>query len=199
MFSSGYTVTKKKKTDVHQMLVPIAIILILSSIFIPLFFLAPIQFLLYKPSGEWFFEPPKNAYYSFIGSILLVATMLIVTAIAIHKEKMTKGMKGFIALGYFLSIVIFVLSINQYHYANQSGIFINRFLSFEEEIYSWGDITSAEEQAIVKNGIMSSGSLTLTFANEKTYTFLLNENVRKAKVAMYYELEKQGVEVKRIQ
>jgi hypothetical protein len=196
MFSGGYTVTKKKKTDVSQMLVPIAIILILGSIFIALFFLAPIQFLLYKPQGEWFFEPPKSAYYSFIGSILLVATMLIVTAIAIYKEKLTKGLKRFIAIGYFLSFMIFILSINQYHYANQSGIIINRFLSFEEEKYTWEDITFAEEQTIVKNGIMSSGRLILTFANEETYTFLLNENVRKAKISMYYELEKQGIEVK---
>lgn len=199
MISSGYTVTKKKKTDYTQMLVPIAIILILGSIFIALFFLAPIQFLLYKPSGEWFFEPPKNAYYAFIGGILLVAAMLIGTAIVIYKDKMTKGMKGFITVGYLLSVLIFVLSLNQYHYANQSGIVINRFLSFEDEKYTWADITYAEEQAIVKNGIMSSGTLTLTFANDKSYTFLLNENVRKVKIAMYYELEKQGIEVKRTQ
>lgn len=197
MISGGYTVTKKKKTDASQMLVPIAIILILGSIFIALFFLAPIQFLLYKPSGEWFFEPPKRAYYSFIGSILLVAALLIITAIAIYKEKMTKGMKGFIAFGYVLSVVIFVLSINQYHYANQSGIVINRFFSFKEEIYTWKDVTSAEEQAVMKNGNMSSGSLTLTFSNDQRYTFMLNENVRKAKIAMYYELDKQGIEVKR--
>ncbi len=46
---------------------------------------------------------------------------------------------------------------------------------------------------------MSSGTLTLTFSNDKSYTLLLNENVRKAKMAMYYELEKQGIEVKRTQ
>ena len=199
MISSGYTVTKKKKTDFTQMLVPIAIILILGSIFIALFFLAPIQFLLYKPSGEWFFEPPKNAYYAFIGGILLVAAMLIGTAIAIYKDKMTKGIKSWISLGYIVSMLIFVLSLNQYHYANETGIVINRFLSFEDEKYIWEDIISAEEQAIVKNGIMSSGTLILTFSNDKRYTLLLNENVRKAKIAMYYELEKQGIEVKRTQ
>ncbi|WP_066047703.1 hypothetical protein [Robertmurraya korlensis] len=199
MISSGYTVTKKKKTDFTQMLVPVAIILILGSIFIALFFLAPIQFLLYQPNGEWFFEPPKMAYYAFIAAILLVATMLIVTAIAIYKDKMTRGIKGFITLGYVLSVMIFLLSLNQYHSANQSGIVINRFFSFQDEKYIWEDITSAEEQSIVKNGIMSSGKLTLTFSNNKSYSFLLNENVRKAKLAIYYELEKQGIEVKRTQ
>jgi hypothetical protein len=43
------------------------------------------------------------------------------------------------------------------------------------------------------------GGLHFTFANEETYTFLLNENVRKAKIAMYFELEKQGIEVKGLQ
>lgn len=197
MISGSYTVTKKKKTEISQMLVPTAIILILGSVFIALFLLAPMQSLLYDPKGDWFFEPPKTAYYAFIGAILIVALLLITTAVFLYKESLTILVKMILTIGYVLSFIVLLLSINQYHYVSQSGIVINRFLSINEEEYTWNDIKSAEEVFHSKNGIMSSGEIKFTFSNGKSYSFLLNENVRKAKIAMYFELEKSGIEVKR--
>ncbi|MFE8700749.1 hypothetical protein ACFYKX_08995 [Cytobacillus sp. FJAT-54145] len=198
MYSGGYTITKKKKTDWNQMLIPSAIILILGSVFIALFLLVPVQEILYKPEGYWVFEPPKVAYGAFIASLLLIAALLIIYAILISKEKNGKLTKVIMSLAFAAAIAIGILSFGQYHYVDKEGIHFNPLFGFQERHYAWSDIEGVKERFKVKRGVMTSGQMEFTFKDGEEYTILINENVRKAKIAMLFELKKQDIVVERI-
>lgn len=196
MISGGYTITKKKKTDFVQKLVPTAIILILSSVFLPIFFLGPIQELIYSPKGYWLYEPPKTAYITFIIGVLLIAVTLIMYAWLNSKEISRKALNSVCGMVIVTAIGLILLTFNQYHYVDKSGFHINPLLGFKEVHYSFDDIVEARQTVKVKNGVMSGDELILTFKDGEKYSLLLNQNVRDARVAIFYELEKErGISV----
>ncbi|MDZ5473185.1 hypothetical protein SM124_15815 [Bacillus sp. 31A1R] len=196
MISNGYTVTKKKKTDFIQKLVPTAIILILSSVFLPIFFLGPIQGLIYQPKGYWLYEPPKSAYVTFIICVLVIAFLLILFAFLASKGAINRITKSLIVISTVASIAVIILCFNNYHYVDKEGIHINPLFGFEEKSYSWDEVTEARQTVKVKMGIMSGDELILSFNDGNKYALLLNSNVIKARVAMYFELEEErGIKI----
>ncbi|MGM0975330.1 MAG: hypothetical protein ACQEW2_10125 [Bacillota bacterium] len=59
----------------------------------------------------------------------------------------------------------------------------------------WSEIQQARQTVINKMGVMSDDELIFTFSDGTVYSFQLNNNIRKARIATYYELEEQGVEL----
>ncbi|MFE8702161.1 hypothetical protein ACFYKX_16300 [Cytobacillus sp. FJAT-54145] len=197
MISQGYTVSKKTKTDWHQMLIPAAFILILGSTFISLFFIVPVQSVLYHPEGDWFFEPPKIVYYTSIASQVLIGIIMIIYALLLGKGKNSSLIKMIVSLSILVSFIVGLLCFDYYHYATKEGIHVNPLFSLDEKLYAWNDIEHVKETFRVKNGVMSSGTLIFTFKGGEQYTLMLNNNVLKAKRAMIFEVENRGIEIER--
>ncbi|KON87303.1 hypothetical protein AF332_11030 [Sporosarcina globispora] len=195
MNTSGYTITKKQKTDINQILVTTAIILILSAIFIPVFLLSPFQAQFYKPEGTWIFEAPKSAYLTF--SIALAAIgIFIIAGVWLHSaEKLGAIGKALVGAGFLFSLATAILSFDYYHYIDKKGVHFNTLFSLQEKHYEWSEIKQARQSVINKMGIMSDDELIFTFQDGTTYAYPLNDNIRKARIATYYELEEHGVEL----
>ncbi|PWW30278.1 hypothetical protein DFO73_103160 [Cytobacillus oceanisediminis] len=195
MNTSGYTITKKQKTDINQILVTTAIILILSAIFVPIFLLTPFQTYMYRPAGTWVFEAPKSAYLTFSFALVAIAIFMIAGVWLHSAEKFGKLGKTIIGIGLFSSLATLILSFDYYHYIDETGVHYNQLFSLEERHYEWSEIKQARQTVKNEMGIMSDDKLIFTFKDGTTYSYLLNDNIRKARNATYFELEEHGVEL----
>lgn len=196
---SGYTITKNKKTDINQILLSIAFVLILSAIFVPLFFLIPIQGILFMPKGYWVFEPSLSAYITFISGILAISVLLIIKVWLAYRGDNGKKSRILITTGIVVALVFILLSFNRYHYIDKNGIHINPLLSVQEIHYSWDDVEAVTQTVKVSGGVMRHDKLIFTFENGDEYAMLLNENARRGLSAMLFELRKRGIEMDRPQ
>jgi hypothetical protein len=193
--STGYTITKKRKTEMSQIFVSCAIILILSSCLVPIFILIPLQEILFSPSGEWFFEPLRSAYVFFIAGLLLLAAVCIAAAVLLSSQKMTAGSKGVLAVSAVIGVMFILLSTDGYHYADQNGITVDPIFSLKEKTHAWDEVAAAEQTAKLSGGIATDDKFIVTFKDGKKYSMVLNNNVVKARVAMQYVLKEKGIEV----
>ncbi|GLB57917.1 hypothetical protein [Cytobacillus sp. NCCP-133] len=195
MNTTGYTISKKQKTDISQILVTTAIILILSAIFIPIFLLSPFQAQFYKPEGTWVFEAPKAAYLTFSIALAAVAVFMI-TGVWLHSAgKFGMFAKVIIGAGFLSSLATVILSFDYYHYIDKNGVYFNLLFSLEEKHYEWSEIKQARQTVKNEMGIMSDDKLIFTIKDGTSYAYLLNVNVRRARIATYFELEENGVEL----
>lgn len=195
MLSSGYTVTKKRKMEKGEILVSAAFILILSSFFIGLFFLGSIQEALYEPTGYWFFEPIRWAYYTFMGSIIMIGVFLLILAWLFAKGKNGKLSKLVVPTGITLSIIVMILCVDCYNYANKEGITLNRFWGLGETSYAWDDVETITQKVKINVGVMTDDSLIFKFKDGTSHRLILNNEVIKSRVAILFEMEKRGIEI----
>ncbi|UII54562.1 hypothetical protein LS684_12885 [Cytobacillus spongiae] len=195
MISNGYTITKKAKTDFNHILITSGIVLILSSIFIPLFLLVPIQQLLFHPEGYWLYEPTRTAYIVFISSLSGLSIMCFVSAWLSNRGGSPLLIKSLMGFSLLVSLTFILLSVNQYHYVDQKGIHINPLFSFEEKHYSWSDVKDAKQTQSTKMGVSKDKNIHFEFQNGDEYNMVLNSNVLKARVAIIYELRENGIDI----
>ncbi|HYK73933.1 MAG TPA: hypothetical protein VEV44_12555 [Pseudoneobacillus sp.] len=191
---NGYTVTKKKRTDFNHVLLSFAFILIFSAILSPLFIVLPLQEIIYKPTGYWFFGPPRLAFGVFIGGILLLSFVLLGKVWLVSSEKYTKKMKNAFYISVLLSIFMMYLGIDTYRYVDGDAIHVNSLFSFSEKKYNWTDIETATETVNRTKVIFD-----FTFKNGDKYHILLNEFERKSWSLINFEIEEAGVKLKRHQ
>ncbi|MGA5691368.1 hypothetical protein [Cytobacillus pseudoceanisediminis] len=195
MNTSGYTISKKQRTDIKPILVTIAIIMILSAIFIPIFLLTPFQEQFYKPEGTWVFEAPKSAYITF-STALAAAAVFIIAGVWLHSaDKLGKLGKIIIGCGFLFSLATVILSFDYYHYIDKNGVHFNTLFSLQEKHYHWSDIKQARQTVKNEMGVMSDDKLIFTFKDGTNYEYLMNDNIRKARSETNFELEEHGVEL----
>ncbi|WP_026581138.1 hypothetical protein [Bacillus sp. J33] len=195
MNTSGYTITKKQKTDIKQILVTTAIILILSAIFIPIFLLPLFQAQFCRPAGTWVFEAPKAAYVTFSAALAAVAVFMVAGVWFHSAEKFGKLGKIIVGAGCLVSFATVILSFDYYHYIDKSGVHFDPLFSLKEKHYEWSEIKKARQTVKNDKGIISDDKLIFTFSDGTSYAYLFNDNVRKARMATYFELEEHGVEL----
>lgn len=195
MNTSGYTISKKQRTDIKPILITIAIIMILSAIFIPIFLLTPFQEQFYKPEGTWVFEAPKSAYITF-STALATAAVFIIAGVWLHSaDKFGKLGKIIIGCGFLFSLATVILSFDYYHYIDKNGVHFNTLFSLQEKHYHWSDIKQARQTVKNEMGVMSDDKLIFTFKDGTNYEYLMNDNIRKARSETNFELEEHGVEL----
>lgn len=195
MNTSGYTISKKQRTDIKQILVTTSFIMLLSAIFIPIFLLTPFQEQFYKPEGTWVFEAPKSAYITFSVALAASAVFIIAGVWLNSADKFGKLGKIIIGCGFLFSLATVLLSFDYYHYIDKNGVHFNTLFSLQEKHYNWSDIKQARQTVKNEMGIMSDDKLIFTFKDGTTYEYLINDNIRKARSDTYYELEEHGVKV----
>lgn len=189
----GYTITKKQRTDFNHILFSTGLILIFSAIFSPLFILIPLQDLLFKPSGHWFFAPPLMAHTVFILSLLSISIAIFFKLWLDSIEKFNGKRKLAVLSFVVISIVFMLLAINQYRYVDGNGIHVNSLFSLTEKHYQWSDIEKVDQ-------LVDGGKVTFAFVfkNGEEYSMLLNEDERKSWKNILFEIEEQGIESKYI-
>lgn len=191
----GYTVTtKKKRTDFNHVLLSIAFILIFSSILSPFFIVLPIQELLFKPDGFWFFGPPRMAFGIFIGAILFLAFVILIKVWLASNDKYNSKIKKAYYVAILFSFLIMFLALNQYRYVDGEAIHVNPLFSLSEKKYKWEDVEKAT-QTINKSKV----SFDFTFKNGDQYSILFNEYERKSWSLVLFKLEEAGVKVETVQ
>ncbi|WP_442594400.1 hypothetical protein [Neobacillus sp. D3-1R] len=191
---SGYTVTKKKRTDFNHILVSIAFILLFASILSPFFIVLPLQEIFYKPEGYWFFGPPRSAFVIFIGAMVFLAVSLLIKVWLASRDTYNSKMKIAFYVAILVSFLTMYLALNDYRYLDGDSINVNPFFSISEEKYYWEDVASAKEN-VKKNKV----TFDFTFKNGDTYTLLFNEHERKSWSLVIFELQEAGADLQRVQ
>ncbi|RSD28835.1 hypothetical protein [Mesobacillus subterraneus] len=144
----GRLTINTEKTS-HIILVS-AIILLISSLFMPLVLVYLIQDYLYLSHDKWFYVTPPSAYIIFMMGMVWIAIVLLIHLII--KWKFDFRFSGWITLFLMLgSIPFFMFGVSNYYYMDEEGLHFNEEKSFNAiQSYKWEEIKKAEE-IFVKN------------------------------------------------
>lgn len=192
---ASYTVTNKKRNmDTIQFQVTLIVISVLSSFFVPFIILYPIQEVLFEPNEVWYFEAPFSTYVIFMGAILVTAIILLINVLVEPKKQVKKR----IQLGVYISsllVVLFVLvlCIFNYQYMNASGIYKNKFFSFNEEVTRWDEIIEAKQVFVNNQGVTKDDKYLFTLKDGSVLEVDITNKVRKNKRYIRSILSKNGV------
>ncbi len=145
-----------KSENTSNIILVLAIILIISSLFMPLVFVYFIQDYLYLTKDKWFYVTPPSAYILFmVGMLWLAATLLLYLFVQWKFE--WKGFTWLTILLMFGCIPFFMFSISNYYYLNDEGLHFNEAKSFNEiHSYGWKDIKEAKEIFVKTKGVTVS-------------------------------------------
>ncbi|MEN1968968.1 hypothetical protein WMZ97_12955 [Lentibacillus sp. N15] len=160
---------KKRKSELVPALIAIAIVLALSSFFAPFVFITIVQDAFHQQvNGIWMFAAPLSSYI--VGGAALLYLALVVVILAFYQSKV-KGKKLRKAVGTFVAFVpgiIFIyLSMNQYFYFTDRGIYQNHLFAMHEHFYPWSEMEQAQAVSKNKDGQVSLARLELTTKQHK--------------------------------
>lgn len=157
-----------------------AIILIMSSLFMPLVFVYFIQDYLYLTKDKWFYVTPQSAYILFMIGMLWVAAMLLLYLFVQWKFEW-RGFKWLAILLMFGSLPFFMFGVSNYYYLDDLGLHFNDEKSFNTiQSYDWEDIKEAKEIFVKNKGVTVADHLMLTTNDGKVielpYTSKVTDN-----------------------
>ncbi|WP_099159299.1 hypothetical protein [Virgibacillus ndiopensis] len=192
----------RKKRNSHELVpifVAIALILSFSSIFAPFVIITIIQDFFFKQVPNiWFFQSPVSSYV--IAGVAFLYLGIVVGILAYYQSRI-KGKKLFKSLGTIIAfvpgIVLIYLTVNQYYYFTNEGIYQNDLFTIEEELYQWEEI----EKAIVvskynkKNSEVKLSELQLTTKDGETLSYSYNRELIKNQYYIRNVLEDNKVEL----
>lgn len=166
-----------KSENTSNIILVSAIILIISSLFMPLVFVYFIQDYLYLTKDKWFYATPPSAYILFmIGMLWLAVTLLIYLFVKWKFER--KGIKWLIIVLMFGSVPFFMFGISNYYYLNDEGLHFNEAKSFNDiHSYGWKDIKQAEEIFVKTKGVTVSDHYMFTTNDGKVIELPNNSKV----------------------
>ncbi|MBT2680119.1 hypothetical protein J7E38_13980 [Bacillus sp. ISL-35] len=154
-----------KSENTSNIILVSAIILIISSLFMPLVFVYFIQDYLYLTKDKWFYVTPPSAYILFmVGMLWLAVTLLLYLFVQWKFE--WGGFKWLTILLMLGSVPFFMFSISNYYYLNDKGLHFNEASSFNEVVsYGWKDIKEAKEIFVKNKGVTVSDHYLFTTNN----------------------------------
>ena len=131
---------RKEVDEEHSVkLVAYTIILFISSFFAPFVIVASYQSMVYFSRTYWFFSTPFSAYITFMGGMLFIA--VIMTIYLIFRQRLEgRKLKWITGLLFIVSIPAFILSLTNYYYMDDMGIYYNELTGFKEKEYKWDDM-----------------------------------------------------------
>ncbi|RHW39069.1 hypothetical protein D1B31_14000 [Neobacillus notoginsengisoli] len=162
------------KTEKGPLVFVWAIILFISSLFMPIVFISWIQDLLFYSKSHWFFVAPQSAYVAFMIGMAWIPIVMIVYLIMNYKYEL-KFLKMFSLLIASLSIPVMIFSATTYYYFDDNGLHYNRLESFNQlETYEWESF-----KEVKKNYAKRQNTTYL-----KEYIFILKDDLE---IAIPYE------------
>lgn len=151
----------------HQYVFASAIILFISSLFMPLVFVFFIQETLYHSKSYWFYEAPTSAYVTFGIGMVWIAIVLF-GYLFIKWKFEPRFLKTITMLLLCISIPFFMFGVANYYYVDDEGLHFNYLNTFNQvTTYEWKDLKEVKE--IYEKS--SSGTVYL-----KEYAFITKDN-----------------------
>ncbi|MGY0694051.1 hypothetical protein ACW2QC_14935 [Virgibacillus sp. FSP13] len=188
---------KKRSQDLVPILIAIAIVLGFSSFFAPFVFITIAQDFFYQQViGIWLFQSPISSYI--IGGATFFYLGLVVGILAYFQSRV-RGKKLFktfgTLLGFVPGIIFIYLSVNQYYYFTNEGIYQNDLFSIDEKLYYWDDIEQAAAVSEKKDNQVSLSRLELTTKSGDILSYRYSRELVKSQYNVRDVLEERGVEL----
>ncbi|MGV2941270.1 hypothetical protein AB5I83_16830 [Mesobacillus sp. LC4] len=170
-----------------------AIIIIISSLFMPLVFVYFIQDYLYLSADKWFYVSPPSAYILFMIGMLWVAVTLLLHLFLRWKFDW-KGLKWVSLLLILGSIPFFLFGVSNYYYLDNEGMHFNDHKTFNTiDSYYWNDIKEANEIFVKSNGVTVLDHLTLITKSGEVVELPYNTKVQNNKFKIMEKLQENNV------
>lgn len=170
-----------------------AIIIIISSLFMPLVFVYFIQDYLYLSADKWFYVTPPSAYILFMIGMLWVAVTLLLHLFLRWKFDW-KGLKWVSLLLILGSIPFFLFGVSNYYYLDDEGMHFNDHKTFNTiDSYYWNDIKEANEIFVKSNGVTVLDHLTLITKSGEVVELPYNTKVQNNKFKIMEKLQENNV------
>ncbi|MBS8263629.1 hypothetical protein DYI25_04120 [Mesobacillus boroniphilus] len=170
-----------------------AIILMISSLFMPLVFVYFIQDYLYLTAEKWFYVAPPSAYIIFMIGMLWIALTLFLYLFIKWKSDW-KGFKWatlFVLLG---SIPFFMFGVSNYYYLDDQGMHFNDYKTYNTiNSYYWEDIKEAKEIFVKSNGVTVVDHLNLVTKDGEVIELPYNSKVSNNKFKIMEKLQEYNV------
>jgi hypothetical protein len=179
--------------NASQMILVTAIILIISSLFMPLVFVYFIQDYLYLSDDKWFYVAPPSAYVIFMIGMLWIAVTLFLHLLLKWKFdwKVTKWITLFFMTG---CIPFFMFGVSNYYYLDDSGMHFNDHKTFNTiNSYYWEDIKEAKEIFVKSNGVTVADHLSLLTKAGEVVELPYNTKVQNNKFKILEKLQEYDV------
>ncbi|MUV38116.1 hypothetical protein JNUCC1_01940 [Lentibacillus sp. JNUCC-1] len=190
---------KKDSSEYVPYFVALAIILAMSSLFMPFFLLPLLQDGLFHSPDYWFFASPTSGYFITGGLFLYAGAVAGVMAYVQYNVEGKKVQKTIGVLAALLPVLIVgYLTVHQYYYFNNQGIYTSDFLSVEETAHPWESVSEAVYHMYNDNGTMRVKSLELAYEDGSSLSFEYNHDISSNRVAIQRILQHYGVELERI-
>ncbi|WP_106495461.1 hypothetical protein [Lentibacillus sp. Marseille-P4043] len=189
---------KKRSQDLVPILIAIAIVLGFSSFFAPFVFITIAQDFFYQQvTGIWLFQSPISSYI--IGGVAFLYLGLVVGGLAYYQSRV-RGKKRLktvgTLLGFIPGLIFIYLSVNQYYYFTNEGIYQNDLFSIDEKFYDWDEIEQAAAVSEKKDKQVSLSRLELTIKSGDILSYRYSRELVKSQYNVRDVLEDRGVELK---
>lgn len=179
--------------NTSQIILVTAIILIISSLFMPLVFVYFIQDYLYLSADKWFYITPPSAYIIFMIGMIWIAVMLLVHVFIQWKFEF-RYLKWITLVFILGSIPFFMFGVSNYYYLDDQGIHFNGEKTLNTiNSYYWEDIKEAKEIFVKSNGVTVVDHLSLTTNEGEVIELPYNSKVKNNKLRIMEKLEEFNV------
>ncbi|MBT2636954.1 hypothetical protein [Bacillus sp. ISL-39] len=170
-----------------------AIILIISSLFMPLVFVYFIQDYLYLSADKWFYDTPPSAYILFMIGMLWISVTLFLYLFLDWKFDW-KGVKWISFLLMLGCIPFFMFGVSNYYYLDDKGMHFNEHTTFNTiNSYYWEDMMEAKEIFVKNNGVTVVDHLNLVTKSGEVIELPYNSKVRNNRYKIMEKLQENNI------
>lgn len=179
--------------NISNLILVSAIIIMISSLFMPLVFVYFIQDYLYLSADKWFYVTPPSAYIIFMIGMLWVAVTLLLHLFLKWKFDW-KGLKWVSLLIILGSIPFFMFGVSNYYYLDDKGMHFNEYKTFNTtDSYYWNEIKEAKEIFVKSNGVTVLDHLTLVTKSGEVIDLSYNTKLQNSKFKIMEKLQENNV------
>ncbi|MBT2691608.1 hypothetical protein J7E32_01125 [Bacillus sp. ISL-55] len=170
-----------------------AIILIISSLFMPLVFVYIIQDYLYLSADKWFYDTPSSAYVIFMIGMQWIAVTLFLYLFFTWKFEW-KGIKWITLLIMLGCVPFFMFGVSNYYYLDDQGMHFNDYNTFNTiNSYHWEDIKEAKEIFVKSNGVTIVDHLNLVTKAGEVIELPYNSKVQNNRFKIMEKLQENNI------
>lgn len=172
-----------------------AVIILLSSLFMPFVLVFIIQDYLYLSSEKWFYDTPASAYTLVIIGMVWISIVLLLHLFIQNKFEL-RYYKWITIVLLGLSIPFFMFGVSNYYYLDIKGIHINDVKTFNNiNSYEWEDFKSAKEVYKKSNNVSVLDHYEFETKEGEVITLPANHKVSSARHGILAKLKDSGIEM----
>ncbi|WP_210365408.1 hypothetical protein [Bacillus sp. REN3] len=182
------------KENRPQILLALSIIILLTSLFLPIICVFILQDIFYHSKSHWIFSTPASAYITFMIGMIWISVVLFfhIFMTSKYESSIIKWVSSFFILW---SIPLFVLGVSNYYYVDERGIHYNYLGSINETAYEWNNFKEVKEIYSEKNGVSTIEEYEFITNDHEVIVLPFNLEFKEARKNILNILEENGVKV----